>query len=63
MYGGSPVEDSVGRRRDRPHNQPLLWAGPRRDRILFSSGGCQRVALPATERPPLCPTYQTLPAS
>ena len=32
----------------------LLWTGPRREYILFKSGGCQRVALPATERHPLC---------
>jgi hypothetical protein len=31
----------------------MLWTGPRRVRILFSSGGSQRVALPATERNPL----------
>jgi hypothetical protein len=34
-------------------NQPLLWTGPRRVDVLLSSGGCQRVALPATERHPL----------
>ena len=31
----------------------MLWTGPRREYILFESGGCQRVALPATERHPL----------
>src|SRR4051794_9092208 len=25
---------------------PTLWTGPRREYILFKSGGCQRVALP-----------------
>ena len=33
------------------HNQPLLWTGPRRVRLLFYSWGpAPRVALPATER-------------
>ncbi len=33
----------------------LLWTAPRREYILSESGGCQRVALPATERHPLYP--------
>ena len=36
------------------HNQPLLWTGPRRVRMLFYSSARPRVALPATERHPLC---------
>ena len=36
------------------YNQPLLWTGPRRVHVGYTPSVRRRVALPATERHPLC---------
>jgi hypothetical protein len=63
MFRWSPTlgYDVGSRQTGLPHNHPTLWTELRRARILFLASGCQRVALPATERDPLCHLPLTTP--